>query len=218
MRCWSGSGSRGRALRRCLESGGIVMGQQDAFERILASLHDSMLDDAHWSGVSALLERLVEGALPASGAAAVSGSILLRRSPVLPPFVIHVKPVGVPQPDYGARHVAALVLIVEPGRQRRVDPDLVARGGRRVHLAGRRRYAEPVRQLPCRRLRAQRAGCRSSQRPRGLVVVTRRAADGDAGAGDPAARSAVPAGARRGRPVAAPHRRTGRPAGQAGAG
>ena len=83
------------------------------------------------------LERLVEGALPASGAAAVSGSILLRRSPVLPPFVIHVKPVGVPQPDYGARHVAALVLIVEPGRQRRVDPDLVARGGRRVDLAGR---------------------------------------------------------------------------------
>ena len=73
------------------------------------------------------LERLVEGALPTSGAAAVSGSILLRRSPVLPPFVIHVKPVGVPQPDYGARHVAALVLIVEPGRQRRVDPDLVAR-------------------------------------------------------------------------------------------
>ena len=73
------------------------------------------------------LERLVEGALPASGAAAVSGSILLRRSPVLPPFVIHVKPVGVPQADYGARHVAALVVIVEPGRQRRVDPDLVAR-------------------------------------------------------------------------------------------
>ena len=73
------------------------------------------------------LERLVEGALPTSGAAAVSGSILLRRSPVLPPFVIHVKPVGIPQADYGARHVAALVLIVEPGRQRRVDPDLVAR-------------------------------------------------------------------------------------------
>ena len=73
------------------------------------------------------LERLVGDALPTSGAAPVSGSMLLRRSPVLPPFVIHVKPVGVPQPDYGARHVAALVLIVEPGRQRRVDPDLVAR-------------------------------------------------------------------------------------------
>ena len=72
------------------------------------------------------LERLQGDALPTSGAAAVSGSMLLRRSPVLPPFVVHVKPVGVPQPDYGARHVAALVLIVEPGRGHRVDPDLVA--------------------------------------------------------------------------------------------
>ena len=72
------------------------------------------------------LERLLGDALPASGAAAVSGSMLLRRSPVLPPFVVHVKPVGVPQPDYGARHVAVLVLIVEPGRRHRVDPDLVA--------------------------------------------------------------------------------------------
>ena len=73
------------------------------------------------------LERLVGDALPDAGTAATSGSMLLSRSPVLPPFVMHVKPVGVPQPDYGARHVAALVLIVEPGRQRRVDPDLVAR-------------------------------------------------------------------------------------------
>ena len=55
-------------------------------------------------------------ALPAAGAVAVSGSIVLRRSPVVPPFVVHVKPVGVPHPDHGARHVAALVLIVEPGR------------------------------------------------------------------------------------------------------
>ena len=72
------------------------------------------------------LERLVGDGLPTSGAAAVSGSMLLRRSPVLPPFVVHIKPVSVPQPDYGARHVSALVLIVEPGRQHRVDPDVVA--------------------------------------------------------------------------------------------
>ncbi|MCY4661149.1 MAG: helix-turn-helix transcriptional regulator [Acidobacteria bacterium] len=73
------------------------------------------------------LERLVGDALPTSGAVAVSGSMLLRRSTVLPPFVVHVKPVGVPQPDYGARRVAALVLIVEPGRQSRIDPDRVSR-------------------------------------------------------------------------------------------
>ena len=72
------------------------------------------------------LERLLSDALPGSGAAAVSGSMLLHRSPVSPPFVVHVKPVGVPRPDYGTRHVAALVLIVEPGRRHRVDPDLVA--------------------------------------------------------------------------------------------
>ena len=71
------------------------------------------------------LERLVAAALLASGAVAVSGSMRVRRPSLLPPLVLHVKPVGVPQPDYGARHVAALVLIVEPGRHR-VDPDLVA--------------------------------------------------------------------------------------------
>ena len=73
------------------------------------------------------LDRLLAEALPASGAAPVSGSMVLRRSPVLPPFVVYVKPVGVSRPDYGARPVAALVLIVEPGRQRTVSADVVAR-------------------------------------------------------------------------------------------
>ena len=73
----------------------------------------------------ARLERLVAAAL-SPGDAAVSGSMLLRRSPVLPRFVVQVKPVSVRQVDFGARSVAALVLIVEPGRQTRLDPDLVA--------------------------------------------------------------------------------------------
>ena len=72
------------------------------------------------------LERLVGDALPASGSVAAGGSMVLRRSSVVPPFVVHVKPVGGPQPDHGARHVAALVLIVEPGRQHRINPGLVA--------------------------------------------------------------------------------------------
>ena len=53
------------------------------------------------------LARLVAEALPTSGAVPVNGSMLLGRVSGLPPFVVHVKPVGVPQPDYGARHVAA---------------------------------------------------------------------------------------------------------------
>ena len=72
------------------------------------------------------LERLLGNALPASDAPPVGGSLLLRRSSVLPPFVVHVKPVAVPQPDYGARHVAALVLIAEPGRRHRINPETVA--------------------------------------------------------------------------------------------
>ena len=72
------------------------------------------------------LERLVGDALPGTGAVAVSGSMVLRRSSVVPPFVVHIKPVGGPQPDHGVRHVAALVLIVEPGRQHRINPDLAA--------------------------------------------------------------------------------------------
>ena len=58
------------------------------------------------------LARLVAEALPTSGAVPVSGSMQLGRVSGLPPFVVHIKPVGVPQPDYGARPVAALVLIV----------------------------------------------------------------------------------------------------------
>ena len=73
------------------------------------------------------LARLVAEALPTSGAVPVSGAMQLGRVSGLPPFVVHIKPVGVPQPDYGARPVAALVLIVEPGRHPRLDPALVAR-------------------------------------------------------------------------------------------
>ena len=73
------------------------------------------------------LAQLVAEALPTAGAVPVSGSMLLGPVSGLPPFVVHVKPVGVPQPDYGARHVAALVLIVEPGHHPRLDPALVAR-------------------------------------------------------------------------------------------
>jgi len=72
------------------------------------------------------LERLVASALPASGAVAVSGSMLVGRGSGAPPLVVHIKPVAVPQVDYGARHTAALILIVEPGSRHGIDPDLVA--------------------------------------------------------------------------------------------
>ena len=72
------------------------------------------------------LERLVAAALPTSSGPAVSGSMTLQRGVLLPRFVVHVKPVGRGQQDYGGRRVAALVLVVEPGRPSRIDPALVA--------------------------------------------------------------------------------------------
>ena len=74
----------------------------------------------------ARFEQLLAGALPSSGTGAVSGSMTLQRASGLLPFVVHVKPMGARQPDYGARRVAALVLIVEPGRRARIDPGVVA--------------------------------------------------------------------------------------------
>ena len=72
------------------------------------------------------LEKLLAGALPADGAAAAGGSLLLRRANGLLPLVLHIKPVRVPQPDYGGRQAAALVLLAEPDRRGRIDPVLVA--------------------------------------------------------------------------------------------
>ena len=74
----------------------------------------------------ARLERLVAGALSTSSAPAVSGSMTLHRASVLLPFVVHVKPVSVRQPDFGTPRAAVLVLIVEPGRQSRLDLSLVS--------------------------------------------------------------------------------------------
>ena len=71
------------------------------------------------------LARLVAEALPTSSAVAVSGSMLLARAAGVPPLVVHVKPVGVPSPDYGARPVRLEfpILSLNPGlRHRCVAP------------------------------------------------------------------------------------------------
>ena len=113
-----------------LDRRGRIMAVNDRARLILR--HDDGLSDRDGVLRASLpddqlrLERLLGVALPTSDATAVSGSMLLHRSSLLPPFVVHVKPVSAPQPDYGARHVAALLLIVEPGRPHRISPEWVA--------------------------------------------------------------------------------------------
>ena len=72
------------------------------------------------------LDRLLASALPTGGDPAIGGSMRFRRRHALLPLVVHVKPVPVPQPSYGARYVAALALIHEPGFTQRIEPALVA--------------------------------------------------------------------------------------------
>ena len=113
-----------------LDRRGRIMEVNDRARRILRH-GDGMLDrggglHARAPADHVRLARLVAAALPTSGAVPVSGSMLLRRAFVAPPFVVHVKPVVSTQPDFGARRVAVLVLIVEPGRASPLDPTLVA--------------------------------------------------------------------------------------------
>ena len=113
-----------------LDRRGQIMAANDRARAILRH-GDGIMDRggvlrARVSADHARLERLVADALPTSGAVAVSGSMLLHRTAMLPSFVVHVKPVVAPQMDFGAQRVAALVLLVEPGLQSRIDPSLVA--------------------------------------------------------------------------------------------
>lgn len=75
---------------------------------------------------NARLGRLLADALPRDGRQAVSGSITVERSLLLPRLVIHVNPVVVQPLEFGARSAAALVLLIDPGARPNIDADLIA--------------------------------------------------------------------------------------------
>ena len=85
-----------------LDRRGRILSANDRARDILRA-GDGMTDrdgelHARKAGDEARLAMLVAAALPAWGAVAVSGSMLLRRVSALPPLAVHVKPVPVPQP------------------------------------------------------------------------------------------------------------------------
>ena len=71
------------------------------------------------------LQSLLARAMPRFGEQGASGSMMVRRSALLPRFALHVTPVTNPESDHRSRHVAALVLIVDPVARARIDPGLV---------------------------------------------------------------------------------------------
>lgn len=74
---------------------------------------------------SAALERLLAGALPAYGGRAVSGSMTIEGSPLLPRLVVHVNPMVARQRHFGARGVAAFVLVLDASCRPKLDVALV---------------------------------------------------------------------------------------------
>ena len=62
---------------------------------------------------NARLDRLLTRALTPSGFPPTSGSMTIRRSPLLPRLTLYINPVSVSRLEFGARRIAALVLIVE---------------------------------------------------------------------------------------------------------
>ena len=75
---------------------------------------------------NAALQGLLRRALPPFGSQGAGSSMLVRRSPGLPGLVLHLSPVVDRRPDFRARRVAALALVVDPASRPRIDPELVA--------------------------------------------------------------------------------------------
>lgn len=75
---------------------------------------------------NARLRSLLALALPEGRGQAAGGSMTVGRSSHLPRLALHVNPVTVRQMDLSSQRVAALVLVVDPLSQPRINPDLVA--------------------------------------------------------------------------------------------
>ena len=83
----------------------------------------------------AKLQSLFARALPRFGGPGVGGSMIVSRSPDLPPrLVLHVSQVSGGQPDLRVSRVAAIVLVVEPEKRAIANPKLVA-GRPRPHTS-----------------------------------------------------------------------------------
>jgi len=130
----------GSSLAMLLDNTGIGVVQLDRRGRIVAandcagellrggdgladrggSLHAvSPVDDAE-------LQKLLARALPSFGHAGLSGSMVVRRSLLLPRLVLHIGPMAEGQLGLPPGRIAALVLVVDPASRVAVDPSLVA--------------------------------------------------------------------------------------------
>ena len=108
-----------------LDSGGRIIEANDRARRVLRQ-GDGLFDQggllrARLAVNNTRLQALVARALPGiADGVPRSGSMTVVRSPGLPQLVVHVSPVTVRQMDFGARRVAAMMLVVDPAARPRV--------------------------------------------------------------------------------------------------
>ena len=138
----AGARALGASLAELLEHTGPGIVQLDGRGRILAAndrardllrAGDGVYDRkgllyARSSADDAALQNLLAGALPSFGQQGSSGSMTVGRPEPLPPLVVHVNPVGRRETELRAWPAAALVLVVDPASEPRIDPVLVATG------------------------------------------------------------------------------------------
>ncbi len=73
----------------------------------------------------AVLQQLLARALPPFARQGIGGSMIASGVNGPPGLMVHVSPVGHGESDFGASHIAALVLVVEPAGLTRINPALL---------------------------------------------------------------------------------------------
>ena len=106
-----------------------------ANDRALALLRtgDGLVDTGGVLGAAvpaddAVLQGLLTRALPPFCGPGAGGSMTVRRAADPQPLVVHLLPIGRPEPAVCTWPGAAVVVVVDPTRRPRLDPALVAAG------------------------------------------------------------------------------------------
>ena len=134
-----GAGALGASLAKLLDTTGLGIVQLGGRGRIVAANDrardvlrrgDGLFDEhgflhARSPEDDAELQGLLRRALPPFGAQGAGGSTTLRRASG-PRLVLHVSPVGRRKADARIWPVAALVLVIDPTSQTRIDPAVAA--------------------------------------------------------------------------------------------
>ena len=135
----AGAGALGASLAKLLDTTGLGIVQLDARGRIveandrardLLRTGESLFDEngflhARSPEEDAELQGLLRRALPPFGAQGAGGSTMLRRASGQA-LVLQVNPMGRQETDARVWPVAALVLVIDPASQTRIDPAVAA--------------------------------------------------------------------------------------------